>query len=353
MVYGANGYTGRLVAQLSVRRGERPVLSGRSAAAVRAVAAELGLPARVVDLGDAAALRAALRDVDVVAHCAGPFAQTSAAMVAACLATKTSYVDITGEIDVLEAVLARDAEAKAAGVVLLPGGGFDVVPTDCLAAMLARALPTATHLELAFVGGGGLSHGTATTALRGLGEGGRARVDGELRRVPLGWKTRSVRFGDRSATVTSVPWGDVATAYRSTGIPTIVTYTVVPGLAGPLRFLVRFPVRRGAALAALPLVRPGLGWLVDRMVHGPDEAVRSRTGCEVWGEARDRRSGRSVTGWLTTPNGYALTADAVLRIVRHLLAGAVPPGAHTPSTALGADFVRELDGVTVHEVALG
>jgi short subunit dehydrogenase-like uncharacterized protein len=144
MIYGANGYTGRLIARLAVQRGERPILAGRDAAAVGALAAELDLPHRAVSLHDAAGLREALSGVAVVAHCAGPFDLTAAPMVEACLATGTHYVDITGEIGVFEAVFARDDDARAAGVVLLPGAGFDVVPTDCLAAMLHAALPTAT-----------------------------------------------------------------------------------------------------------------------------------------------------------------------------------------------------------------
>lgn len=150
MVYGANGYTGRLIAELAVERGERPVLAGRSREKVEPVAAALGLEHRAFDLSDASAH---LEDVDAVVHCAGPFAHTSAAMVDACLKTRTHYLDITGEIDVFESVSLRDDDAREAGIVLLPGAGFDVVPTDCVAAILKNALPTATHLDLAFVVG--------------------------------------------------------------------------------------------------------------------------------------------------------------------------------------------------------
>ena len=129
MLYGANGYTGELIAELAVRRGQRPVLAGRSAAKVAAVAERLGLEHVVFDLAEAAEN---LRDTEVVVHCAGPFSATSRPVVDACLASGTHYVDITGEIDVFEAVAARDAEAKTAGVALVPGAGLDVVPTDCL-----------------------------------------------------------------------------------------------------------------------------------------------------------------------------------------------------------------------------
>ncbi|HEX6343646.1 saccharopine dehydrogenase family protein [Umezawaea sp.] len=337
MLYGANGYTGELIADLAVRRGHRPVLAGRSAAKVAPLAERLGLEHRVFGLEDA---EQALADVDLVVHCAGPFSATSAPMVDACLASGTHYVDITGEIDVFEAVATRDAEARAAGVVLLPGAGFDVVPTDCVAAMLKAELPSATHLDLAFAAGGGASPGTTKTSVEGSAAGGRARVDGELRRVRLGHRRRSAAFRSGARDVGSIPWGDVSTAYRSTGIPNITTFTVLPGLTGHVQ-----------ALFA-PLLRSSLaqnvGKALAQRVSGPDEALRGRTRSEVWGEASDAE-GHTVSIALTTPNGYDLTADAVVRVVDRLLAGDVPAGSHTPSSAFGADFVRTLDGVVVDE----
>ena len=189
MVYGAYGYTGTLVAELAVRRGLRPVLAGRDAAKLRPLAERLGLEHRAFGLDEAAR---ALADVDAVAHCAGPFSSTSGPMVDACLAAKTHYVDITGEIDVFEAVSRRDEDAKRAGVVLLPGAGFDVVPTDCLAALLHDALPTATHLDLAF-----LVQGGASASMRSPGRASRRREKSgcasKASPIQLGATTRMLR----------------------------------------------------------------------------------------------------------------------------------------------------------------
>jgi short subunit dehydrogenase-like uncharacterized protein len=334
ILYGANGYTGELIAELAVRRGQRPVLAGRSEAKVVPLAERLGLEHRVFELGDAAALDG----VDLVVHCAGPFSATSRPMVDACLASGAHYVDITGEVDVFEAVAVRDGEAKAAGVVLLPGAGFDVVPTDCVAAMLKAALPSATHLDLAFAAGGGTSPGTTKTSVEGSASGGRARVDGELRSVRIGHRRRSAAFRSGPLDVGSIPWGDLSTAYRSTGIPNITTFTVLPGLTGHLQALF-------APLLRTSLVQ-GLGKAVAQRMAGPDAAARDRSRSEIWGEASDAE-GHTVSVALTGPNGYDLTADAVVRAVERILAGGVPAGAHTPSSAFGADFVRELDGVVV------
>ncbi|WP_447006308.1 saccharopine dehydrogenase family protein [Saccharothrix isguenensis] len=339
MVYGANGFTGTLVAELAVRRGMRPVLAGRDAAKVRPPAERLGLEHRIFDLGDLADAVTALEDVDAVAHCAGPFSATSGPMVEACLASRTHYVDITGEIDVFEAVASRDQAAKDAGVVLLPGAGFDVVPTDCVAAMLHRALPTATHLDLAFVVQGGASAGTARTAVEGSGGGGRVRENGEIRGVRLGHRRRTAHFRDRPRDVGAIPWGDVSTAYRSTGIPNITTFTTLPAVLSKLQPF------------TAPLLSTGLGrrlgMAVARRIPGPDHATRGRTRCEVFGEVWDD-AGNRVRAALTGPNAYDLTADSVVKAIERL--GDATPGAHTPSSAFGADYVRALDGVVVGEV---
>ncbi|WP_432977860.1 saccharopine dehydrogenase family protein [Dactylosporangium sp. CA-233914] len=327
VLYGANGYSGSLLARLAVRRGERPILAGRSPAPVRALATELGLPYRVgppvPDL---------LAGADAMVNCAGPFAATAEPAVAACLAAGAHYLDITGELDVLERMFTHDEAARAAGVAMITGAGFDVVPTDCLAALLAAELPGAVALELAFRAPGGLSRGTARTALGQLGAGAARRIGGELVRVPYGSPSRTVPFPSGPCRVGATRWGDLVTAYRSTGIADITVYMPLPPGAA-LAPLMRFPPLRAAARA---LVRRG----------GPAAATRERAGCEVWAQVRDA-AGQSRTATLSGPNAYTLTADASLRALQAVRAGRVAPGVHTPSAALGAGFVRTLDGVTV------
>jgi saccharopine dehydrogenase (NAD+, L-lysine-forming) len=344
MIYGANGYTGRLVAELAVRRGHRPVLAGRNEGALGALAATLGLEHRSFSLTGPDSVTAGLAGIDLVTHCAGPFSATARPVVDACIATATHYLDITGEIDVLEAVLGRHGEAQGASIALLPGSGFDVVPTDCLAAMVVERLPEATALDIAFRAGGGLSPGTARTAVEGMGQGGRARIGGVITAVPSGWRRRTADFASGPVTVTSIPWGDVSTAFHSTGVPEIVTFTRLPG-GGSTPLLQRLT----APAARIPAVRRVLGAAAHRRVTGPDDARRARSRYDVWVQARSD-DGRSVTGSLTTPNGYSLTADSVVRIVERVLAGAVPAGAYTPSQAHGNRFVLELDDVTLHGI---
>jgi short subunit dehydrogenase-like uncharacterized protein len=344
MVYGAYGYTGRLVAALAAERGELPVIAGRDERRLRELGERFELEYRTVKLSDASELRSALRGVDVVAHCAGPFSATSQPMVDACLDTGTHYLDITGEIDVFEAVLARDEEARARGVVLLPGAGFDVVPSDCLAAMLARALPGAVRLDLAIRASGGVSPGTAKTAMESLGTAGRARIGGAIAPIPPDRRRRQVEFADGRAGVHAIAWGDVATAYHSTGIGDIVVYAALPPAIAPIMALAQ--VTGGAARTRM--VQGVLKRVVGKL-PGPSAETRGKNHGQLWGQVTDA-AGHSVSGTVTTLDPYDLTADSVVRIAQRLAAGTVAPGAYTPSQAFGADFVRELDGIKVHDI---
>ncbi len=341
MVYGAYGYTGRLVAEVATRRGERPLLAGRDERQLAALGEHLGLEHRAFDLSSAESVREGLSDVQVVAHCAGPFSSTARPMVEGCLATGTNYLDITGEIDVFEYVLGLEKEAEAAGLALLPGAGFDVVPSDCLAAMLSHALPGAETLTLAIRMPGGASPGTARTMIESLGDPGRARVAGAIVPVPSDRRRRTVPFVSGTSKTVAIAWGDVSTAYHSTGIDDITVYAAVPAGAAPLVRMLSMvgPVARSRVVNA-PMRR------LAGLVRGPSASIRAESPGEVWGEVVARDGTRSC-GAVTTPNGYDLTADSVVRIAKRMEAGEIPPGAWTPSRALGADFVRELDGVAV------
>ena len=248
-----------------MRRGLRPVLAGRNKAAVEALARELNCPSRAFALDSVDAVATQLAGARAVLHCAGPFSATAATMMDACLRAKTHYLDITGEIDVIETGAARDAQAKAAGVAIIPAVGFDVVPSDCLAALLHAQLPTATHLELAFMAGGGLSPGTAKTSLEGLPRGGRARIDGKIASVPTAWKSREIPFADGARWAVTIPWGDVASAYYSTGIPNIEVYMAMP--PGQIRQLRRW--RWLLPLLTLGPLQRFARRRIERTVKGP------------------------------------------------------------------------------------
>jgi short subunit dehydrogenase-like uncharacterized protein len=345
LIYGANGYTGALIARLAVERGLRPVLAGRSRAGLTAVATPLGLEQRVFALEDAAALDAGLAGVRVMLHCAGPFTHTARQMVDACLRTHTHYLDITGEIAVFEALAARDAEARAAGVMLLPGVGFDVVPSDCLAAHLKRRLPSATSLALAFQVLGRVSRGTANTAVENVARGGMVRRAGKPLAVPAAYKTRTIDLGGGPVTTSTIPWGDVSTAFHSTGIPNIEVYTPLSTTARRLMVASGYLRPVLGSYAAQRLLKR----LVRRQPPGPSDDERARGMSLLWGEVVDNRGARYVSR-IRAPEAYALTALTALAIAEKALAGQAPVGFQTPSRAYGADLILEMPGVACEDI---
>jgi short subunit dehydrogenase-like uncharacterized protein len=273
-----------------------------------------------------------------VLHCAGPFSRTGRPMVDACLRTGAHYLDITGELAVLDAVLARDDEARKAGCVLLPAVGFDVVPTDCLAAKLHAEMPDAVRLELAFSGGMKTSPGTARSTVEGMHIATMVRENGALVKLPAA-RTRQVPFKGGSRLVMSLPWGDLVTAFHSTGIPNITVYTVFPRSVVAMAPLFRFI----APILKMPAAVRFLQGRASAAATGPTEEHRRTRRMSVWGRVEDAR-GAALEGLLDVPEGYELTVLASLASVERVLRGDVKPGATTPSKAFGPDFVLAIPG---------
>ena len=338
MIYGATGYTGKLVAAEAVRSGLDVILAGRDPDKLKAVAEPLDCPYVAIALDETARLRVALEDAAAVLHIAGPFSQTARPMVDACLATRTHYLDVTGEIDVFEAIARRDSEAKAVDVLLLPGVGFDVVPTDCLAVHTASRVEDPTLLRLAIAGmDGGVSRGTAKSAVESLGDGLRVRQDGILQTRPPGSLEHDFDFGAGPTRGLAMPWGDVATAFHSTGIPNIEVYFILSGRMPLILKASRFVT----PLLGLPIVQRFLKRRVDAMPEGPDEATRLGTRALLLAEV-EGPGGQIARSLLETPSGYALTPPAAVEAARRAVNGEAPTGFHTPATAFGADFVLDL-----------
>lgn len=339
MIYGANGYTGHLIASQAAAQGMTPILAGRNPGAIHALGTLLGLECRIFDPQQQDQAADALHDVAVIANCAGPFSATSAAIISACLTSKTHYVDITGEISVFEGAFARDRQAREAGIVLCPGVGFDVVPTDCIAACLHQTMPDATHLALGFETASGLSPGTAKTTIEGLSLGGKIRRAGVVTDVPLGYKRRQINFGRGTKAAVTIPWGDVSTAYHSTGIDNIEVYLPAPS-ALAISMALLSPIRK---LFGLNVIQNGLKGLVDKFIKGPSEAQRKQLHTWLWGEVRNG-AGEVKTAYLQTANGYDVTVHGALHAVQYLLAYQGDGGYFTPSRLLGKRVIEQLPG---------
>lgn len=339
MIYGAYGYTGVLVVEEALRRGLRPVLGGRNEAKLKEQASRTGLEYRVFSLDSAEAVDNGLAGMQLVIHCAGPFSHTARAMAEGCLRQHVHYLDITGEIEVFQLLESMDARAREAGIMLLPGAGFDVVPTDCLAAHLKQRLPEATQLTLAFYATFKPSHGTLLTMVESSHRGCVIRKNGKLTAIPSASKARRVNFGPSTRTAIAIPWGDVFTAYYSTGIPNIEVY-----MAGSRSWhLLIKSTRYFHGLLARESVRR---FLQNRVKEGGQSAeARARGYCLFWGEASDEQGNR-VEARLRTPDAYALTALTTILITKKVFNGSAPAGFNTPSMAYGPDLIWEVQEVT-------
>jgi len=341
ILYGATGYTGRLIVAEAKKRGLNPIIAGRSKAALQKMHDETGFEYRCFELNSRQEIATQLDDCYLVLNCAGPFSQTARPMMAACLHSKSHYLDITGEIDIFEHGHLLSKSAEQAGVMICPGVGFDVVPTDCLAKALSEKLPDADSLWLGFSSNSRFSPGTAKTSVEGLAGGCRVRRDGYIMDVPLAYKVRKIDYGNESLTSTTIPWGDVSTAYYSTGIPNIDVYIPLPD--AKIKQLKRIDKVRWIFK---------WGWLVnfmkkqiDKKVKGPSDEQLKTQRTEVWGEVINP-AGNIVTGRISTANGYQVTVEASLAIVEHLLSTEPAAGFKTPSLLMGADFIEKLPSST-------
>ena len=338
LVYGSYGYVGGLVAEEAVARGAEPILAGRDGDELREQSRELGRPVRRFDLADPSAVASAVEDVDCVLNCAGPFSNTAEPLVEGCLRTGTDYVDITGEIPVIERVREYDGAAADAGVTLLPAVGFSAVPMDCLAAHLVERLPDATHLALGAHTVRVPSVGTLRTVVEGIESGGAVYRNGRLHYVPAAWRTREIDFGGKTRPAVTMPMGDVSTAHYTTGVPNVEVYAFAPQ---PGRIALKAH-RYLAPLLATPPVRETLKRFADLVREGPSARARRRGSANVWGEARvdDER----VVSRLRTPDPYVVTVDAAVTAAERVLDGDAGEGFRTPAGAFDPEFVFDLDG---------
>lgn len=340
LIYGATGFTGQLLTDRAIRCGLRPVLAGRDPTRVAAAATRFGCEGRVAGLNDPAALDAALDGIAVVVHVAGPFADTAVPMVDACLRAGAHYLDLSGEVETFEALSRRHAEAARRGVMLLPGVGFDVVASDCLAVHVARRLGGRVQtLAIASTGFSTASRGSAHTLLRHAGHDVCRRQGGRLVSIPPGVLQRPVDFGEGPRTGVNVAWADLVAAHHSTGASDIDTFVeATPAVVGLLALSRTFaPLWRTATWAAVARS------VADTLPEHPAGGAPGPMRVMVEGGAPD---GTTARARLETPAAYEFSAVAAVAAARRVLHGDVVPGFETPGRLFGPDFVLDLPGVT-------
>ena len=340
LIYGASGYTGKLIVELSIKKGLKPILAGRTEAKIKPLAEKFGLEYLVFGLDNIENVVQNIAKFPLVLNCAGPFSRTAKPIVEACLKAKTHYLDITGEIEVFEIIKSYDLQAKKNGVMLLPGVGFDVVPTDCMAKYLSTKLPNATHLELAFTSvGGSISHGTVTTMVESLGNEGFTRENGVMVSKPTGYKGKWIDFGSLKQFAMTIPWGDISTAYTTTGIPNIETYA---GASKSAYYVMKLQFLFNPILRT-KFVKKLLQKYADDKITGPNEQHFQNGKSLIYGKVTNAK-GEFVEGRLETLEGYRLTAEASVLITQKVLELKGITGYQTPAGLFGHELILEIEG---------
>lgn len=345
VLYGSYGYTGSLIAEIASKSEHPVILSGRDEDQLKRQAAELNMEYKKADLENPAEMEDLLGDALLVIHCAGPFMFTWKNMAEACLQNNCHYMDITGEIDVFEGLKEMDYLFQETGLMALPGAGFDVVPSDCLALHLKEKLPDADTLELAFAGlGGGVSKGTAASMAERAGNGGAVRRNGKIMRVPTAYLTREIDFGEKKMSVMCIPWGDISTAYSSTHIENITVFTAMKPGAIRMMKLSNYinPILRTS------FVRKLIKKQIRKKISGPTPEQRENGKGLFWARVSNE-GGDTVEARMTTPEGYKLTSLTAWVIAQKVAIGDFKPGYQTPATAYGKNLIMEIDGVVLSE----
>jgi short subunit dehydrogenase-like uncharacterized protein len=343
LLYGANGYTGKIILEYAAQYGLTPVIAGRSADKLKPLAEQFEMDYVAFDLSNHQNIVQHIKDFKLVLNCAGPFSQTAKPLVKACLEAGVHYLDITGEIAVFEWVKSQHQQAVQANICLVPGVGFDVVPTDCVAGFLHQRMQDATHLTLALGPvGAQISHGTASTMVENLGDTGAIREDGKIKPVPTGHKGRTFDFGGKPMFAMTIPWGDISTAYTTTGIPNIEVFARVPKSSFQMmkfQFAFNWLLRRS-------FVKKMLQKQLDKKVYGPDSAARAKGQSRVLGIVKNQK-GDELTALLVGPEGYDFTAHAALLAVKKMEKGSFNGGYYTPALLFGVDFATEIPNTTI------
>jgi short subunit dehydrogenase-like uncharacterized protein len=343
VVFGATGYTGRLVVAELAARGARPTVAGRSADRLRALADEHGgLPTVVADSADPASVRALVSRGDVLVSTVGPFLRHGAAALDAAVDTGAHYVDSTGEAPFVRRVF-TDAgpRAEAAGCALLTAFGFDFVPGNLAGALaLGDAGSAATRLEVGYfvTGTAGMSSGTKATGLFAATSRTHRRDGGRLVERPYGRDTRVFVDGGRRRTGVLFGGTEPLTLPRlAPGLTEVSNYLGIPHQAAPAIELASY---------ALPLLGrvPVLADLLNRKAidaasvtgQGPSAERRAGSGCVVLAVASDAAGNPLAGARLRGPDPYDLTARLMADVAMCLDRGEVTAvGALGPVEAYG------------------
>jgi len=325
MIYGAAGYTGGMAAEHAASLGLPLVLAGRDKdhAALDELAGRLGAGIQIFSQESSSTIERNLAGVSALLNTAGPFNNTAKPLMSAAIRAGVHYLDFSAEIDTYQQALALDGQARAAGVMLLPGSGGSVAMLGGLAAHAVARIPDARKISIALNVTGTMSRGSATTANQNIVTQTLRLIDGEL----AAWNPGNVRdfdFGQGPQSSFPVALPDLLTIQHATGVADIETFVHIT--AGS------FPT----------------GDINDLRI-GPSaeerQANRYQAAIEVIG-----LGGMTVRSLLDTVNGYTFTAMAAAEAARRVLDGVVQPGFQTPAGLFGRGFVEAIADTQIIDI---
>ena len=291
---------------------------------------------KVFDLEDSSQLSQLLSQVHTVLNCAGPFRFTAKKLIDACLNSKTNYIDITGEIEVIDYAWSKNDEAKKRGTVILPSAGFDVIPTDCLSKKLSEEMPDAEQLELAILNNGKISRGTFLTTLEMMREVGKIRANGKIIDSEIGEFTLKHEVNGIKINGITIPWGDVCSAFYSTGIPNIKVYLHLPYAVFVLRTLQAKMLKVLSINFVFKIVKK----IISKSLSGPDKKTRDKSSAIIWGRVTNS-NGEKYEEAYEFIDGYSLTAIGAADCADAVLNDRITSGTTSPSIMFGSDFMRK------------
>lgn len=322
MIYGATGYTGRMVAEHAKAHGTPLVLAGRSEAPLARLAAEVGVEYRVFSLDDTDATDKNLLDISVLLNCAGPFMRTAKPLMEAAIRYGVHYLDTAAELDSYRLAERLDGDAKTAGVMLMPGGGGSVAMLGSLAGHAVTRVKHPRKIRIAMHVSGGMSRGSVISASENMTNETLARLDSKL--VAVANDIQKFDFGQGAVDSFQVTLPDLITIWRATGVPNIETFVHVTGNGFPQ-----------GDLSLLP--------------DGPTEGERLANRYQAVVEVSDAQ-GYVFRSMLDTVNGYTFTAMAAAEAGHRVLRGEARAGFQTPAELFGNGFAETIADTTIIDV---
>ena len=341
LIYGANGYTGRILVEQAAKQGHKPVIAGRSPEKIKPLAEQYDLPYSILDLHDINALSEKVADFKLISNFAGPFPLTARPIAEACLENGINYIDVSGDLNTIQYIFDLNEKARAKSIVMIPAAGFITYATECLAHYIAEQIDETKFIELGVYIIGGTSRGTAISTVDSIKDGCLIRKDHQLIPVKFGKDTKKIPFPDGRKPAWAVPLAELLTVHKALTIPDIKVFNVMPHFLHLLRLIAPL-IQKTMKIEVFKRIAKKIA---AKQPEGPTREQNLNTKSYLWARAGDK-IGNEKQAWLETPEAYYFTALLNIRFAEVIL-GSDLKGSITPSEAFGKDLIFDFEKVKI------